>query len=213
MNGDQYYQPLTNDYNNYAYKASPYITSINSNQSQLPPIQVNQEFNADGTKIIYKTPCNAGIFMMIFCNIYIILFGGTISFMMFYQKVTIYYCFIPLIFPLLGFSVLIFSTIRTSINYDQYFGTIIIRKKKFLFCFNRKKQIQLNDIDQIIVDSYMESGEDNYHPYFSIKFKLKNGKEIEACHESNDHGEGRGVFVALKNALPQNTPFGGNLAK
>ena len=213
MNGDQYYQPLTDDYNNSGNQTNPYTTNENTNQFQPLQIQVNQQFNADGTRIIYKTPCNPGIFMMIFCNIYIILFGGTISFMMFYQKVTIYYCFVPLVFPLVGFATLIFATIRTTINYDQYFETIIIRKKKFLFCFNRKRKIQLNEIEQIIVESYMESGEDNDYPYFRIKFKLKIGKEIEACHESDDHGEGRGVLLALKNALPQNTPFGGNLVK
>ena len=209
MDGDNYFQPLTNDYNESLNKKAP--SSNNYSNQNLPPIQVNQQFSADGTIIIYKTPCNAGIFMMIFCYIYIILFGSVISFMMFYKKVTIYFCFIPLIFPLLGFSGLMFATIATYINYDKYFGTIIIKKKKSLFCFNRKKQIQLNDIEQIIVESYMESGEDNDFPYFRIKFKLKNGNEIEACHESNDNGEGKRVFMALKNTLPQNTPFGGNL--
>ena len=183
------------------------------NNQPLTQIQVNLEFNTerDGTIIIYKTPCNAGIFTMVFCMFYIIIFGSTISFMMIYQKVSIYFCFIPLICPILGFAVLIFSTIRTSINYDQIFGTIIIKKKKFLFCFNRKKEIQLNDVELIIVESYMESGEENDYPYFRVKFKLRNGEEIEACKESNDHEEGREVFGALKKALPQNTRFGGDL--
>ena len=202
MNGNQYYQPLTNDY----YKSSNSTT----NQNQTP-IQVNLPTNSDGTLILYKSANNCGIVMMVICYIFVIIFGGSISYLMFSRGVWFVYAMIPLIFPLIGIAGLIFSTTRFSINYDKFFGAIIIKREKSLFCFNRKKKIQLNDISLIIIESYM-SGEDNDIPYFRVKFKLKDGKEIKALSESNGNGEGRQAFLTIKNNLPENTPFGGNLA-
>lgn len=207
MNTDPYYQPLTNDYNTPLNNSTPY----NSNQNQ-PSIQVNQSCNNNGSNIVYKSPCNAGIVMMGICSIFVLLFGGSIIFMMLYQGIKIYFCLIPLIFFLIGLAMLIFGNMGSSISIEPYFGTIIITKKKFLFCFNRKKIIQFNEIQQVIVESYMSHGEEDDYPYFRVKFKLKDGKEIEACSDSNDHGEGRKAFEAIKNALPQNIPFGGDLA-
>ena len=71
----------------------------------------------------------------------------------------------------------------------------------------------MNDIRLLIVDSFMKSGEEEDFPYFKIKFILKNGKELEVYSGPNNKEEGRIAFQTLKNNLPENMPFGGNLAQ
>ena len=101
MNGNQYFQPLTNDYN----KSSNSTT--NQNQTS---IQVNLPTNSDGTLILYKSANNCRIVIRVIFYIFVIIFGGSTSYLMFSIGVWFVYAMIPLIFLLIGNAGLIFST-------------------------------------------------------------------------------------------------------
>ena len=52
------------------------------------------------------------------------------------------------------------------------------------------------------------------HFAFEIHFKLIDGSKVEECTGLNDKkGEGEKVFRFLKNALPKNITYSGNITK
>ena len=60
---------------------------------------------------------------------------------------------------------------------------------------------------------------ESYFPYDEslgrsrVTFKLLDGKEVKGLEiDDESKKEGRNAFLMLRNNLPQNIPFGGNLA-
>ena len=209
-NNAPYYQPLYGPTSNQPPNYPP------PNQ---PPIQVNQPYNSSGTNASYRTPCNCimGTIVVIF-----FLCGVGVFSMMFFIGISsgelgiIFSAFIPLIFAVVATVMGTVCSLYYSINVEAAFGTITIYKKKMCFCCNKKETIQVNELQQVIVQTdYSTNYEINgvHYNAFEIIFKLNDGREVKGCSGVIDkNGEGRRAFVVMRNALPQNIAFGGNLA-
>ena len=90
------------------------------------------------------------------------------------------------------------------INISSTLGTIAITKRKFFFCFTKKEIIQINDVQQVIVDTK--------NNLFNVIFKLSNGREVYGCSKIYDkNGKGKKAFEIIRNALPKRISFSGNL--
>ena len=203
-NNGPYYQPLYGPTSNQPPDYPPI-------QNQAP-IQVNQPYNSSGTNASYRTPCNCiiGTLVVVF---FITGFG---AFVMMILIGELLFSFIPLIFVIVATIIGSVCGLCYSIDVETAFGTITIYKKKMFFCFNKKEIIQVNSLQQVIVQTdYSTNYEINgvHYNAFEIIFKLNDGKEVKGFSGVIDkNGEGRRAFVLIRNALPQNIAFGGNLA-
>ena len=74
-------------------------------------------------------------------------------------------------------------------------------------CFSRKEVILISDLQQVIV----EHDADEFDT-FSVSFKLVDGRKVYGGYDSNIGGQGKRVYKMIRNVLPQNIVFGGNLA-
>jgi len=214
-NAAPYYQPITNDYNTPLNNEYP---QNNPNMYQ-PPIQVNQPYNSSGANAIYRSPLNC-----IICVIVTMFFimGTGIAVLMVYLGISsgdtnlLFIALFPLLFTLISCIMGSLMSVYFSINIQATFGTIIISKKKMCCCFSKKEILQINDVQQVIVQTdYSTTYQINGVPYsaFEIIFKLRDGREVKGLSGVIDkNGEGRKAFVIIRNALPQNIAFGGNLA-
>ena len=192
---------------------TPYSKN-NSNQSNSTN-QVNQKQpysgRGNGINVTYRTPCRCWIYVMICHCFFLIIFGTTIFFIMMSQKISIWICLIPHTFTLIGLLIGIFGTYGTSINVDPYFGIITITDRKLFCC--RKRKVQINELQQIIVENYVFHGYEYDSNYSRIIFKLVDGKEVKGFDILDDNSkEGRNAYAILKSGVPQNIAFGGNLA-
>ena len=100
----------------------------------------------------------------------------------------------------------------TYINVEPYFVIITIKDPKLFCCFNKKRKIQINQLQQVIIESYVShSGEHDWN-YSKIIFKLVDGKEVKGFDIMDEtKKEGRNAFLILRSIIPQNIVFGGNL--
>ena len=212
-NTSPYYQ--TNDYNTPLNNTYPQ----NNPDMYQPPIQVNQLYNSSGANAIYKSPLDF-IVCVIVTMFFIIGTGAAV--LLFYFGIssgdtgqTLAGLF-PLLFTLISCIMGSLVTVYSSINIQTYLGTIIINKRKMCCCFNKKEILQIDDVQQVIVQTdHSTSYEINGVSYsaFEIIFKLRDGREVKGLHGVIDKdGEGRKAFAIIRNALPQNIAFGGNLA-
>ena len=102
-----------------------------------------------------------------------------------------------------------------SITVDHYLQTVVIQSKRMCFCFSKTNIIQIGEIQQVIVQidhttSYNINGV--YYNAFEIIFKLVNGREVRGCSGViNKNNEGARAASILRNGLPSNIPFGGEL--
>ena len=132
------------------------------------------------------------------------------------QTQTILMAFIPLIFSVVATILGSCISLYVIINISSTSGLIIINKKKMCFCFNKQECVQINDLQQVIVQTdtttrYTECGERYYS--FEVIFRLSDGREVKGCSGIIDKdGEGRRAFQIIRNALPQRIVFDGNLA-
>ena len=202
-NAAQYYQPITNDYNTPLNNAYPQ-NNLNIYQ---PPIQVNQPYNSSGANAIYRSPldCIICVFVVLF-----FIMGTGAAILTVYEGISsgdtnlLFIALFPLLFTLISCIMGSLMNVYFSINIQATFGTIIISKKKMCCCFNKKEILQINDVQQVIVQT---------DSTFEIIFKLRDGREVKGLSGvTNINGEGRKAFVIIRNALPQNIAFGGNLA-
>ena len=92
-----------------------------------------------------------------------------------------------------------------TIRIDTSSKTIIVKEKKICCCCNKKEIIQISDLQKVIVESDDETNS------FYVYFKLINGRSIHGCSNSNGNGEGKRVFERIRNVLPQNIAFEGDL--
>ena len=129
---------------------------------------------------------------------------------MFFHDVDNLLWLIPFFIALIGF-ILGVTTLETSINVDLYLGIIAITDTKFFCCFNRHKKVQINELKQIILESYASHKKHNPH-YSKLIFKLVDGKEVKGFDILDENKrEGRNAFEILRNVFPKNIPFEGNL--
>ena len=202
-NEPQYYQPLSPT--NYG------------NQNQ-PPIQVDQNYSPGGN-VNYRTPCNC-----IVCTIVVIFFTVGIlasAFMIFNGALSadtkmIFFGFIPLIFTIIATILGSCISLYWKISILSTLGIIRIEQKKICSYFSKIKTIQINDLQQVIVQtddstSYEICGV--HYNAFEVIFKLANQRQVKGCTGVIDkNGEGRKAFTVIRNGLPQRIVFGGNLA-
>ena len=209
-NATPYYQPLTAGIPYQQNNPTPY---------QQQPIQVYQPVNSYGSNATYKTPCNCivGTIVVIFFIVGI----GIFSFMIATgissgQTETILFAFIPFIFALIATILGSCISLYVIINISATLGTIIINKKKMCFCFSKQEIVQINDVQQVIVQTdYSTNYEINgvHYNAFEVIFKLVDGREVKGCSGIIDkNNEGRRAFQIIRNALPTRIVFGGNLA-
>ena len=204
-----YAQPL------YGPTSSNYPPQNPPTQYQ-PPIQVNQSSVSNAH---YRTPCNCIVGFI--CVVFFIVGIAASAFMISTgissgDSQQILFGLLPLIFTLVAFILGSCISLYFSIDIENSFGTISIKKTKLFFCFSKKEIIEVNNLQQVIVQTdYSTNYEINgvHYNAFEIIFKLNDGREVKGCSGVIDkNGEGRRAFVVMRNALPQNIAFGGNLA-
>ena len=209
-NAAPYYQPSTTPEIPYQQNAqTPY----------QPPIEVYQPVNSYGSNVTYKTPCNCivGFIVTIFFIV-----GIGVSLLMVTTGIlngdteTILFGFTPLIFSLVATILGSCISLYAIINISATSGLIIINKKKMCFCFSKQEVVQINDLQQVIVQTdYTTNYEINgvHYNAFEVIFRLSDGREVKGCSGIIDkNNEGRRAFQIIRNALPSRIIFGGNLA-
>ena len=169
--------------------------------------EVNQQTYNYGGNAIYRSPfnCNNCFFIVIF------FFSGSFGIIMMISVGIsenriefILLSLFPLIFLIIAFIVGSTNNIYVVINISSTLGTIAITKRKFFFCFTKKEIIQINDVQQVIVDTK--------NNLFNVIFKLSNGREVYGCSKIYDkNGKGKKAFEIIRNALPKRISFSGNL--
>ena len=208
MNTAPYADPLT---------SGPAAYPLNNQTPVQPPIQVNQPIY--GKNAFYKTPCNfiTGCIVVSFfiagigASVLMIVVGISSG-----QTEMIFFGLIPLLFAVIATILGSCSSLYVTINISPTFGNIIINKKKMCFCFNKQEILQINDVQQLIVQTDPHTTyEINGVQYnaFEVIFKLSDGREVVGCSGIIDkNGEGRRAFQIIRDSLPPKVGFGGNLA-
>ena len=121
----------------------------------------------------------------------------------------------PLVFSIVATVLGIKYDLCASITVDHYLQTVVIKSKKMCCCYSGSNIIQISEIQQVIVQidqttSYNINGV--YYNAFEIIFKLVNGREVRGCSGViNKNNEGARAASILRNALPSNITFGGEL--
>ena len=188
------------------------FSSNNANQNQSS-IQLNQQqpYDDNGNIFTYTTPFGCSACLTLFLSISTLTGGTLLFFNMYFQDTDKLKWIIPFFINLIGFFLGI-TTLKTSIKIDLHSGIIEITDTKFFCCFNGHRKVQINDIKQIILKNYLKSVENGNNYNSKLIFKLVNGKEVKGFDISDDHEkEGRNAFEILRNVLPKNIPFEGNL--
>jgi len=214
------YQPTTSDGIPYQQATTGGIPYQQNTPAQYqPPIEVYQPVNSYGSDVTYRTPCNCIVGFIVV--IFFIVGVGVFSFMIVNgistgQTQTILMAFIPLIFSVVATILGSCISLYVIINISATSGLIIINKKKMCFCFSKQEVVQINDLQQVIVQTdYTTHYEINgvHYDAFEVIFRLSDGREVKGCSGIIDkNGEGRRAFQIIRNALPQRIVFGGNLA-
>jgi len=211
----QYYQPL----NNITQNDKSINEATNIPQQYQPQIPLNQNYNSPGINATYKSPYFSTIcFMIIFIFLFASGFGvvmivGTIKGEYKMMLAGLIVSFILFLCIFLAGSLI---NVNSIITIESSLGTVKIIRRKICCCFNKRYNININEIRLVIVqtDNKMsyQSGKTTYKS-FEIVFKLNNGKEIKACTGAiNENGEARKAFLTIRNALPSSIPFTGDLA-
>ena len=190
---------------------------LNNQATVQPPLEVSQA--VAGKNGFYKTPCNCitgcivvsffitGVGVFLFMLVMGISSGETEQ---------ILFAFIPLIFAVIATILGSCSSLYVTINISPTFGNIVINKKKMCFCFSKQEILQINDVQQVIVQTdphttYKINGV-RYNA-FEVIFKLVDGRSVVGCSGIIDkNGEGRRAFQIIRECLPQKVGYGGNLA-
>ena len=214
------YQPTTSDgipYQQATTDGIPY--QQNTPAPYQPPIEVYQPVNNYGSDVTYKTPCNCIVGFIV--TIFFIVGIGVSSFMTVTGilnsdlKGALFGLF-PLIFAVVATFLGSCISIYVIINISATSGIIIINKKKMCFCFSKQEVVQINDLQQVIVQTdYTTHYEINgvHYNAFEVIFRLSDGREVNGCSGIIDKdGEGRRAFQIIRNALPPRIVFGGNLS-
>jgi len=188
------------------------LTDTNScQQNELtpeePPIQISEPINSYGRNVTYRTPCQCS------CKVCALLYGvflSCVAMSAFIISIGIYQNQIKLIFiglfPLIHSSIILFygssEYIFDIINISPTLGTILFKSISYLFCIDKRKVIQINDLDKVCITTSENS--------FEIIFKLSDGKEFRIyAGKCNGKVEGRKASQILRNALPQRVKFSG----
>ena len=191
--------------------------------SQQEPLTVNQEYNTNympgpGSNVTYTTPCNCiiGAIVTVF-----FIFGTTFFIVLIALAISnqdgkfVLISLFPLVFSIVATVLGIKYDLCASITVDQYLQTVVIKSKKMCCCYSGSNIIQISEIQQVIVQidqttSY-RINRVNYNA-FEIIFKLVNGREVRGCSGViNKNNEGARAASILRNTLPPNITFGGDL--
>ena len=205
---------------------APYADPLTSGSTAYPPnnqtpVQVPLQVNQPnyGKNAFYKTPCNfiTGCIVVSFfiagigASVLMIVVGISSG-----QTEMIFFGLIPLLFAVIATILGSCSSLYVTINISPTFGNIIINKKKMCFCFNKQEILQINDVQQLIVQTDPHTTyEINGVQYnaFEVIFKLSDGREVVGCSGIIDkNGEGRRAFQIIRDSLPPKIGYGGNLA-
>ena len=172
-----------------------------------------------GANVNYKTPCNCivGTLVVIFFTVgiaasaFMIVNGATSG-----ETKMILFGFIPLIFSAVATILGSCISLYWIISIQPTLGKITISRKKICFFFSKVEIVNINDIQQVIVQTdYSTSYEINgvHYNAFEVIFKLADQREVLGCRGVIDkNGEGRKAFTIIRNGLPQRIAFMGNLA-
>ena len=190
---------------------------------QQEPLTVNQGYNSNympgpGSNVTYTTPCNCiiGVIVTVF-----FIFGTTFFIVLIALAISnqdgkfVLISLFPLVFSIVATVLGIKYDLCASITVDQYLQTVVIKSKKMCCCYSGTNIIQMSEIQQVIVQidqttSYRINRV--YYNDFEIIFKLVNGREVRGCSGViNKNNEGARAASILRNALPPNIPFGGEL--
>ena len=190
---------------------------------QQEPLTVNQGYNSNympgpGSNVTYTTPCNCitGAIVTIF-----FIFGTTFFIVLIALAISngdgkfVLISLFPLVFSIVATVLGSKFNLCASITVDHYLQTVVIKSKKMCCCYSGSNIIQISEIQQVIVQidqttSY-RINRVNYNA-FEIIFKLVNGREVRGCSGViNKNNEGARAASILRNGLPSNIPFGGEL--
>lgn len=212
--------PLTSQYLNT--QTTPDIPQNGSNVNSSPQNidtfnQVNQSYNQSGANVIYKTPYN-GIICLLVSLFFIIGIGMEILIIFFFIVTNtidrIYLLFIPLIFFIISIIIGSGYNLYYSFNIDSNSGVIHIDIKKMCFCSNKKKIVLIKDIQKVIVETDFEASykyKGVIYIFFEINFILYDGRIVKGCSGIADYNEERKkAFSILRDSLPENIIFEGD---
>ena len=190
---------------------------------QQEPLTVNQGYNSNympgpGSIVTYSTPCNCIIATV---TTFFFIMGSSTFILMIalaianqdgkFVLISLFPLFIIVFVTVLGSK----FNLCTSITVDHYLQMVIIKSKRICCCFSKTNTIQIGEIQYVIVQidhktNYNINGV-NYNA-FEIIFKLVNGREVRGCSGViNKSNEGARAASILRNALPPNISFGGEL--
>ena len=190
---------------------------------QQEPLTINQGYNSNympgpDSNVTYNTPynCVVGAVTTVFFIIGAALFIFMIALAIANQEGK--FVLISL-FPLVILLVSIFLGSRFNVSHsiivNHYLQTVIIKSKRMCFCFSKSNSIQIKEIQKVIVQidhttTYNINGVD--YDAFEIIFKLIDKREVRGCSGViNKNNEGARAASVLRNALPPNVIFGGDL--
>ena len=190
---------------------------------QQEPLTVNQGYNTNympgpGSNVTYTTPSNCiigaivTVFFIVGTSLFIFMIALAISNG---DGKFVLISLFPLVFSIVATVLGSKFNLCASITVDHYLQTVVIQSKRMCFCFSKTNIIQIGEIQQVIVQidhttSYNINGV--YYNAFEIIFKLVNGREVRGCSGViNKNNEGARAASILRNGLPSNIPFGGEL--
>ena len=190
---------------------------------QQEPLTINQGYNTKnmscpGPNVTFTTHCNCveGGLIIFFFTLGTSLFIFLITHSIIDQNGQLVLAgLVPLILIIISIVLGSKNSLCVSITVDYKLQAVIIKSKRMCFCFSKSKTIQIKEIHQVIVQTdptnvYTCNGF-RYNAY-EIIFKLVDGREVKGCSGLIDvHNEGARVASILRNALPQNIIFGGDL--
>ena len=161
-------------------------------------------------KNTYKTHYNC--FSLVYFFIGIIVGGGIMIFSIYtYIKDKNNYIIIFIIFSFIW--ILMFACVVGRIknlyilfSIDTYIGIIKVERVKIFYCFNKKIEIQIKDVQKVIIQN------DNYEDFdgsiidaIKVIFKLNNESEIKGCSRLlNSNNESYKIYKFIRSSLPEN---------
>ena len=109
-----------------------------------------------------------------------------------------------------------FTVLYNSITIDPLHKVIITKTNKICCCFSKKKIFEFENIKKILIekDEDVTFKEDNDHDdYFKIEFLLQTNEVIDILTgvRDRDNNESRKAYFIMRNALPSNFLFGGDI--
>ena len=199
------------------------MTDFNSSPGYVIPLEVEEPMIYDncgpGNNMIYKTPSEFVLCIIVYS---FLVFSIPLQTFFIYDLIRKggndmgFWNFFPFLFIIAALIAGSVATISSTIEIDSNLGIVIVYSKKAFCCCNKKRIVDIKDIQQAIVqtDPMTHHRKNAKTGPYEVIFKLLNGIDF-ICFKGvmNRNGEGVKFYKILRGALPQNIPITGNLTE